>query len=233
MWTLLSYLAAVTEHIAMVPAVANLPLRPPAVLARAVASLDILSGGRVELGLGAGAFWPAIHAMGGPVRKPGEAIGALAEAVEVLRALWGDSASGSVDMDGEHYGLHGAKPGPSPVHKVGIWLGVYGPRAMRVTGQLADGWIGSTSYGPPEKLLELMGGIDAGAQLSGRSPGEIRRIYVIDPSMPAEQLAEFALAHGISGFMLPVSPDGERAAVRFAGDVVPEVRAVVEAARRS
>jgi alkanesulfonate monooxygenase SsuD/methylene tetrahydromethanopterin reductase-like flavin-dependent oxidoreductase (luciferase family) len=68
--------------------VANLPLRPPAMLARAVASLDILAGGRVELGIGTGAFWDAITAMGGPRRTAGESVDALREAVAVIRALW-------------------------------------------------------------------------------------------------------------------------------------------------
>src|SRR4051812_43473792 len=65
-WALLAYLAGRTERIALVPDVANLPLRPPAVMAGAAASIDVLSGGRFELGLGAGAFWDAIAAMGGP-----------------------------------------------------------------------------------------------------------------------------------------------------------------------
>ena len=76
-WTLLSVIAARTSRVRVVPNVANLPLRPPAVLARAAASLDILSGGRVELGLGTGAFWDAIEAMGGPRRTGGEAVTAL------------------------------------------------------------------------------------------------------------------------------------------------------------
>ncbi len=64
-WTLLAYLAAATTRIRLAPNVINLPLRQPAVLARSAASLDLLSGGRVELGLGAGAFWEAIEANGG------------------------------------------------------------------------------------------------------------------------------------------------------------------------
>lgn len=62
-WTLLSYLAASTDTIHLAASVVNLPLRPPAVLARAAASLDLLSGGRFELALGAGTFWDAIAAM--------------------------------------------------------------------------------------------------------------------------------------------------------------------------
>ena len=83
-FTLIAWLAARTERIGFFPDVANLPLRPPAVLAKAVASLDLLSGGRFDLGLGAGGFWDAIAAMGGPRRAKGEALEALAEAVEVL-----------------------------------------------------------------------------------------------------------------------------------------------------
>src|SRR3989442_1444521 len=76
-WTLLSMIAARTTRISVFPDVASLPLRPPAVLAKAAASLDVLSGGRVELGLGAGGFWDAIEAYGGPRRSPGEALAAL------------------------------------------------------------------------------------------------------------------------------------------------------------
>ena len=75
-WTLLSVIAARTSRIRVFPNVANLPLRPPAMLARAVASLDILSSGRAELGLGAGAFWDAIAAMDGPRRSPADAVAA-------------------------------------------------------------------------------------------------------------------------------------------------------------
>jgi len=69
-WTLLSMVAATTSRVGLFPDVANLPLRPPAVLAKAAASLDVLSGGRFELGLGAGGFWDAIEAFGGPRRSP-------------------------------------------------------------------------------------------------------------------------------------------------------------------
>src|SRR5580765_1555857 len=72
-WALMATMLARTQRVTVFPDVASLPLRPPAVLAKAAASLDLLSSGRFELGLGAGAFWPAIAAMGGPSRTPGEA----------------------------------------------------------------------------------------------------------------------------------------------------------------
>ena len=76
-FSLLAALATATERIGLFPDVANLPLRHPAMLAKAAASIDLLSGGRFELGLGAGSFWDAIVAMGGPRRSPGEAVEAL------------------------------------------------------------------------------------------------------------------------------------------------------------
>src|SRR5437588_4915770 len=71
-WTLLSYAAGRTKRVRLVPDVLNLPLRLPALIAKSAASLDILSSGRVDLGLGAGAFWDAIEALGGPRRSPRE-----------------------------------------------------------------------------------------------------------------------------------------------------------------
>src|SRR5919107_5678869 len=87
-WILISTLVPVTERIRFFPDVACLPLRPPALLAKAAASLDVLSGGRVEMGLGAGYFWDAIEAMGGPRRTPGESVDALEEAIRIIRTLW-------------------------------------------------------------------------------------------------------------------------------------------------
>src|SRR3989454_1048306 len=102
-WTLLTAIAMRTNRVSVFPDVANLPLRPPAMLAKAAASLDVLSGGRVELGLGAGAFWEAIEAMGGSRRSPADAVAALEEAIAVIRLMWSDERS--VRFDGRHYRL--------------------------------------------------------------------------------------------------------------------------------
>ena len=87
-WTLLSFVAARTTRVRSRRTSLNLPLRDPAIVARAVASLDVLSGGRMELGLGAGAFWDAIEAMGGRAADAGQSVDALEEAIDVIRALW-------------------------------------------------------------------------------------------------------------------------------------------------
>src|SRR3954465_9724767 len=125
-WMLMSYLAGRTERVRFFPDVGNLPLRPPAVMAKAAASLDRLTGGRFELGLGAGAFWDGIEAMGGPRRTGPESVDALEEAIQVIRLMW--SGDRSVSFSGKHYSLDGLHPGPPPAHDIGIWLGAYGPR---------------------------------------------------------------------------------------------------------
>ncbi len=233
-WTLLSVIGARTSRVRVMPNVANLPLRPPAVLARSAASLDLITRGRVELALGTGAFWDAIVAMGGPRRTPGEAVEALEEAIAVIRALW--SGERTPRIEGRHYSLTGAKPGPVPAHPIGIWLGAYKPRMLAVTGRLADGWLPSSGYAPPERLAAMNGAIDESASAAGRSPSDVRRYYNIDASGErsdewAERLAGLALSEGISGFIVTVELGGARALARFAEEVAPAVRTLVAAER--
>lgn len=222
-WTSLSVIAALTTNVRVFPNVANLPLRPPAVLARAVASLDVITGGRVELGLGAGAFWDAIAAMDGPRRTPAESVEALEEAIDVIRALW--TPGRGIRLQGKHYSLNGAKPGPFPAHPVGIWLGAYKPRMLRLIGRKADGWLPSSPYAPPDQLGNMNAIIDEAAHEAGRSPKDVRRLYNIMSDFTAEQIAELALLHGMSGFILMVETDDD---VRtFAEEVAPAVREIV------
>jgi luciferase-like monooxygenase/hemerythrin HHE cation binding domain-containing protein len=242
-WTLLSYVAARTSRVHLAANVTNLPLRPPAVLARSVASLDLLSDGRVELGLGAGAFWDAIEAMGGRRLSPGQARQALDEAISVIRQTWDTSQRGGVRVDGEFYPVKGAKRGPAPAHEVGIWLGAYKPRMLALTGRAADGWLPSLSYLQPGDLAAGNKIIDEAAERAGRSPAAIRRLLNIGgqfgpvsrgpldgpPDQWAEELAGLALSDGISTFIVAADdPDDLR---RFAGEVAPAVRELVDAER--
>ncbi len=240
-WTLLSVVAAQTTTVRVAPNVANLPLRPPAVLARSVASLDLLSGGRVELGLGAGAFWEAIEAMGGRRLSPGEGVDALAEAIELMRAFW--TAEGrAVDHDGEHYRVRGAHPGPAPAHAVEIWLGAYKPRMLALTGARADGWLPSMGYAEPEGLPAMNAAIDAAAREAGRDPAAVRRLYNVNgsfgtgagflqgrPAEWAEQLVELTLGAGISTYILSVQAEADLR--RFAEEVAPAAHELLDAAR--
>jgi alkanesulfonate monooxygenase SsuD/methylene tetrahydromethanopterin reductase-like flavin-dependent oxidoreductase (luciferase family) len=239
-WTLLSVIAATTSRITVTPNVANLPLRPPAVLARSVATLDLLSQGRVELGLGAGGFFEAIAAVGGPRLDARRAVDALEEGIRIIRAIW-DVNGGTVRIDGEHYRVWGAHPGPAPAHDVGIWVGAYKKRMLGLTGRLADGWLPSSPYAPPDELPAMNHTIDAAAAEAGRDPAEIRRLYNIAgrfalrgtgflqgrAQMWAEQLAELVIEQRFGGFI--VMGDDPEVLRRFAGGVVPAVRELVAA----
>lgn len=173
-WSLIPMLLAETQRISLFTDVANLPLRPPAVIAKAAASLDVLSGGRFELGLGAGGFPDVIASYGGPRRSPGESVESLEEAIDVIRLLWSNERS--VSFHGKHYRLDGAQPGPHPVHPIGIWLGAFKPRMLRLVGRKADGWLPSLGVLTREELRAGNERIDAAAEQGGRDPRQIRRI---------------------------------------------------------
>ncbi|WP_432051094.1 LLM class flavin-dependent oxidoreductase [Verrucosispora sp. NA02020] len=244
-WTLLSFVAARTERVRLAANVTNLPLRPPAVLARSVASLDLLSSGRIELGLGAGAFWDAIEAMGGRRLTPGQGVRALEEAIEIIREIWDAEARGGVRVDGEFHRALGAKRGPAPAHDVGIWLGAYKPRMLALTGRRADGWLPSLAYLQPGDLAKGNTIIDDAATEAGRSPEDVRRLLNVNGRFtatgrgpldgPAEQwaeeLADLALTDGVSTFILGTDdPDDLR---RFAAEVAPATRELVASERAS
>jgi alkanesulfonate monooxygenase SsuD/methylene tetrahydromethanopterin reductase-like flavin-dependent oxidoreductase (luciferase family) len=235
--SLLAFIAARTERITLTPDVANLPLRPPAVLAKSAATIDLLSGGRFELGLGAGGFADAIHAMGGPRRSPGESVDALEEAIAVIRLMWGEERSAT--FEGRYYRIRGLKPGPSPAHPIGIWLGAYGLRMVRLTGRLADGWLPSVPRLPLEEIPARQRAIDDAARAAGRDPAAIRRIANINGQIttggsegflrgPARQwvddLRRLREQYRFDTFILWGDGDPADQMRRFAEDVVPAAR---------
>lgn len=232
-WTLLAVLGAQTSAIKLATNVANLPLRPPVVLAKAAATLDLATGGRVELGLGAGAFWDAVVAAGGPRRTAGEAVEALDEAIRLMKAFW---QGGSLRFEGRHYQARGLHAGPQPAHDIPVWVGAYKPRMLRLTGRLADGWVPSWGYAPPSELAAMSKVVDEAALEAGRDPAAVKRLYNVTPGnlsgTPgdwAEQLAALTLEHGTSTFVLGTDdPDVVR---RFASEVAPALRELVDAGR--
>ncbi|WP_404430484.1 LLM class flavin-dependent oxidoreductase [Microbacterium lacus] len=229
-WTLMSYVAARTDRIRIAPNVLNVPLRPPAVVARSAASLDLLSGGRFDLGLGAGGFWDAIAAMGGGKLTPGQAVTALDEAIDIIRELWNTDEKRGVFTDGTYHRVQGAKRGPRPAHSIPILIGAYKPRMLALTGRKGDGWLPSLGYMQPGDLGRGNAAIDEAAASVGRDPREIRRLLNIgvlssDPAEFAERLARLALDEGIGTFIL--AGDDPNLLRAFGEDIAPAVRELV------
>jgi alkanesulfonate monooxygenase SsuD/methylene tetrahydromethanopterin reductase-like flavin-dependent oxidoreductase (luciferase family) len=211
-------------------------------LAKLAASLDLMSGGRFELGLGAGTFWDAVAAMGGPRRSPGESVDALGEAVEIIRRAW--SGERSISFEGRHYQVAGFHPGPPPPHEIGIWVGAYKPRMLELTGRLGDGWVPSLGYAPPAAIPEMAKRIDEGAARAGRDPSAIRRLYnvsgvILDgparellrgpPEHWIETLTGFVVELGFDSLVFSPADDVLGQIERFAHEVVPGVREAVAA----
>jgi alkanesulfonate monooxygenase SsuD/methylene tetrahydromethanopterin reductase-like flavin-dependent oxidoreductase (luciferase family) len=229
-WTLLAYMAGRTQRVRLLPDVMNLPLRLPTMIAKSVASLDSLSGGRVELGIGAGGFWDAVAAMGGPRRAPKESVDALDEALAILRSFW--SGERSVRFDGHHYKVDGAHPGPPLAHPVRIYVGAYGPRMLRLTGRLADGWLPSLGdhYLHPEDAANGHAAIDEAARAAGRDPTEIERAPNVmslngTPATWADQLARISEELRFSTLLVGVPQQDRVTFVRRLGeDTAPRLR---------
>lgn len=239
--TLMAFAAARTESVTLAANVTNLPLRPPAVLARSVASLDLLSGGRAALGIGSGAFAEAAEAMGAPALTGKQRLVGLREAIEIIRALWDTDAQGGVRYRGEVHSVDGAKRGPAPAHEVPIWIGAYKPRMLALTGSHGDGWLPSFGYFPDglRTFAEGNARIDEAAAAAGRAPSDVRRLLNVGGSFKAQtagllegpvdawvdQITELVLEHGLGGLVL--ATDDAATTQRFGEEVVPAVRQLV------
>jgi alkanesulfonate monooxygenase SsuD/methylene tetrahydromethanopterin reductase-like flavin-dependent oxidoreductase (luciferase family) len=227
-WTLLAYTAAVTERVSLSGNVLNLPLRGPSILAKSAASLDLLSDGRFELGLGAGAFWDAIVALGGDRLSPGESVDALDEAIRIIRGIWDVDDRAVLRVDGAHHRVAGPKRGPAPAHDVGIWLGAYKPRMLRLVGRAADGWLPSLGRLQPGQLADGHKVIDEAAQDAGRDPAAIRRLLNVGGDVTVGQLAELAVDGRIDTFV--VAADDPDLIQRLGEEIAPATRQLVGSA---
>lgn len=245
-WTLLSWVAARTSGLRVAGNVLNLPLRPPAMLAQAAASLDRLSSGRFELGLGAGAMWDAIAGMGTERLTPGQAVDSLDEAIDLIRQVWDTDTDDPLRVEGTHHRVAGMHRGPEPAHRIGIHIGAYKPRMLRLVGTKADGWLPSMGYLQIEDLAPANRTIDEAAREAGRDPREIRRALNLmgtaltprnhgflqgPPEQWVEELLPLVLEHGISTFVL--GTDDPRAIHTLGEEIAPALREAVERERHS
>lgn len=240
-FALIADLAARTQRIRFFPDVANLPLRGPTMIAKAAASIDVMSGGRFELGIGAGAFWDAVAGMGGPRRRAGESISALEEAMGIMRAVL--DGERVVRGPGPHYPVPGYPPGPPPAHRVELWVGAYRPRGLDLIARLGDGWVPSLGYVGPAAFRDAAARLDDAAARAGRDPLSIRRIYnlsglitdgavgegpLVGPvELWVETLTSWAVDLGVDAFIFSPPDMGTEAIERFAAEVVPAVKDAV------
>ncbi len=231
-WTLLAWVAARTSRIHVSGNVLNLPLRQPAVLARALASLDLLSEGRVELGIGSGGYFDAMASMGAPLLSPADAVTGLDEALDIIRGIWDVEAGTPLHVEGRFHRVDGAARGPAPAHQIPIWVGAYKPRMQRIIGTKGDGWLPSLPWLKPGDLARGNRVIDDAARRAGRDPQQIVRLLNITPQYTAhgaEEMARLALEDGVSVFIMGSDdPDDIR---RFAEVTAPEIRDRVAQAR--
>ncbi|REE97146.1 LLM class flavin-dependent oxidoreductase [Thermomonospora umbrina] len=247
-FSVMGVLLAETRRLRVFPDVASLPLRGPAMLGKAASALDLLSDGRFELGIGSGGFWQAITAMGVPAKRPAEALAALEEGIEIIRAMWRPGES--VKVHGDHYTVNGVHAGPAPAHRVGIWVGSVGPRANALTGRLADGWAAPIPhYLPYEKWREAQDTISRAAVEAGRDPGAVLRMAQLvgevttgpatAPRLQGEEpirttadewakvIAGLATETGFDTFVYWPETTDETQLLRWSREVVPAARALL------
>jgi alkanesulfonate monooxygenase SsuD/methylene tetrahydromethanopterin reductase-like flavin-dependent oxidoreductase (luciferase family) len=236
-WTALTWIAAVTDRIGVMTNVLGLPYRAPAVTGKMAETLDRLSRGRLVLGLGTGGYDREFSAFGLAERSPGQKVGALSEAIQIIRGLWREPG---FSFEGEHFRTRDARIEPRPAHPIPIWLGSYGPRALRLTGAVADGWVPSLGRLSLDEAVTMRSAVRIAAQDAGRDPDEITCAanLIVDftrdgrpnPDGPrisgtSEVIARRLILIGRAGFTFQniVLADAD-ARDRFAAEVMPAVR---------
>ena len=240
-WTMLSWIAAATSRIRVATRVLGVPYRAPPMVAKMAETLDRLSGGRLILGLGGGYSDDEFRAFGLRVPSPRDKVHGMEEAIRITRGLWSQP---TLTFDGRLYRTDGAAVEPKPAHQIPIWLGTFGDRALAVTGRLADGWIPSHGFAPPEHVPAMRERVMSAAREAGRDPAEITCAYHMQirvderakarpslvvgaPGAVADELTSF-VKMGFTAFSF--APDGAGAdeqAERLAREVIPAVRAAI------
>ncbi|WP_281688825.1 LLM class flavin-dependent oxidoreductase [Pseudonocardia thermophila] len=244
--SLLEAVALRTERIGLFTDVLDLALRPPTMAAKTAASLAVLTGRRIDLGVGGGGFPQGITSMGGQRRTPGQTITYTEESLHVLRhALEG----GKVRLLSTEHRIEGYQAGPVADPRPNVYLGAQHRRMLGVVGRASDGWVSPLNiYVPPEEVLWRQELIDDAARSVGRDPSDVRRIYNVigyignatrgtgligDAQLWADTLSSWATDLGYDTFVYwPLGHTRSQLEV-FTSQVVPAVRAQVREIRRS
>jgi alkanesulfonate monooxygenase SsuD/methylene tetrahydromethanopterin reductase-like flavin-dependent oxidoreductase (luciferase family) len=237
-WTMLTWVAAHTSRIHIATRVLGLPYRAPAMVAKMAESLDRLAQGRLILGLGGGSADEEFRAFGLGVPGPRDKVDGLGEAISIIRRLWTQEAS---SFAGRLFHTDEASIAPLADRPIPIWLGTFGPRALDLTGRLADGWIPSLGQAVPELVPGLRRRVLTSAERAGRDPRSIQCIYNltvrVDPearSQPglvagsADEVTaqlERLLELGFDGLNLrPAPPDADKQIDLLGTQIIPRLR---------
>jgi alkanesulfonate monooxygenase SsuD/methylene tetrahydromethanopterin reductase-like flavin-dependent oxidoreductase (luciferase family) len=209
-WSLLAAMAVATRTTRIGCLVTGNTYRHPAVLAKMAATIDHLSGGRLDVGLGAGGH----HAnLGLPVASPRDLLGRFDEACQVLKLLW---TSPLASFAGEHYILDEAYANPKPIQRPHppLWLGSSGERGgLRVVARHADVWINASPFGTGiEEITRLSGVLDGYCAEVDRDPAEIRRAVQIRLPDDSDEAVRLISAYEAAGFDEVIVAIGARGA---------------------
>lgn len=235
-WTMMAWMAAATSRITIASRVLGVPYRPPAMVAKMAETFDRLSGGRLILGLGGGYSDEEFRAFGLHVPTPREKVDGLEDAIAIARGLW---STPGFSYEGRVFSVEDADVEPKPSRRIPIWVGTFGPRALDMTGRMADGWIPSMGFAPPEQIPAMRDRIFSAAEAAGRGPEDITLAYNVvarvggpredgavsgSPDEVVSQLVELTKL-GFTAFNL--AADSPEQVERLAHEVLPALRAAV------
>ncbi|MFN8590735.1 MAG: LLM class flavin-dependent oxidoreductase [Thermomicrobiales bacterium] len=230
-WTLLAALALKTTKPRIGILVSSNTFRHPPLLAKQAVTVDHISGGRLEFGLGTGWFKGEHERFGVPFPDAPELVDRFAEAVELIATLFRNDR---VTWEGEYYQVRDAPFRPAPLQeRVPITLGAHGPRMLRIVARFADRW---NSYGTTAEVKERNVRLDEACIAIGRDPGEIiRSLYGwtipmgADPWSSPDAFADVVGRYreaGMSEFLMEAPHEAQFPVMeQIAADVLPRLRA--------
>jgi alkanesulfonate monooxygenase SsuD/methylene tetrahydromethanopterin reductase-like flavin-dependent oxidoreductase (luciferase family) len=231
-WELLAGMATATSHVRMGLMVTGMTYRNPALLAKIATTVDHLSGGRLEFGIGA-AWATNEHEMYG-ISGLDHRVGLFSEGLQVIRSLWTQERT---NFDGRYFQMRNAVANPKPVQKPypPIWIGSGGPSMLKLTARHADVWNATGGPGSPlENAITGSRRLDEACAAIGRDPSEIRRSVQVaageDPAEIVDRVRSFHEAGFpdvilmLSGGSMSTAADPVRTAALLAEKVLPVLR---------
>jgi alkanesulfonate monooxygenase SsuD/methylene tetrahydromethanopterin reductase-like flavin-dependent oxidoreductase (luciferase family) len=235
-WTLLGAIAARTTRIRLGVLVSSNTFRHPAILLKEAVTVDHVSGGRVNLGIGTGWHGDEHRRFGIELPEPRERVDRFEEAVEMIDRLMRDD---STTYQGRHYRLDDARVRPRPIQRprIPIVIAAHRPRMLRIAARYADQWDtfaampGTATEGVEAELADRIAQLDAACREIGRDPAEIRRSTwaTRDALRSTDAYLDFVRRHhriGFSDFSTVAPAPADMTVLRtIAADIIPQLRA--------